>query len=122
MLNSLPIVILIGAIFGFLAGLGVGGGSLLILWLTLVVGAEHSIARTTNLLFFLPTALISSFFRWRQGALDLHKVLPGIISGCISAGLFSLLSKNMSVEILRKMFGLLLLLTGLKELLYRPKN
>ena len=37
MLESFPIALLVGAILGFLSGLGVGGGSLLILWLTLVL-------------------------------------------------------------------------------------
>ena len=35
MLESLPFVLFISSALGFLAGLGVGGGSLLILWLTI---------------------------------------------------------------------------------------
>ena len=122
MLNSLPVMLIIGCVLGFLAGLGVGGGSLLILWLSLVVGLEHSAARAINLLFFIPTAIIASFFRWRQGKLDLKTVLPAILSGCVSAACFSLLSKQIDTSLLRKLFGFLLLITGLKELLYKPKN
>ena len=36
---------LVGAALGFLSGLGVGGGSLLLLWLTLVVGEPQETAR-----------------------------------------------------------------------------
>lgn len=115
-------MLIVGCALGFLAGLGVGGGSLLILWLSLVVGLEHSAARTINLLFFIPTAIIASIFRWRQGKLDLKTVLPAILSGCVSAACFSLLSKQIDISILRKLFGILLLITGLKELLYRPKG
>lgn len=122
MLNSLPVMLIIGCALGFLAGLGVGGGSLLILWLSLVVGLEHSAARAINLLFFIPTAIIASFFRWRQGKLDIKTVLPAILSGCVSAAGFSLLSKQMDISLLRKLFGILLLVTGLKELLYKPRN
>lgn len=122
MLNSIPTMLAVGCVLGLLAGLGVGGGSLLILWLSLVVGLEHSEARAINLLFFIPSAIIASIFRWRQGKLDLRTVLPAILSGCISAALFSLLSKQMDTGILKKLFGILLLSTGLKELLYKPKT
>ena len=122
MLNSLPVTLIIGCVLGFLAGLGIGGGSLLILWLSLVIGLDHNVARTINLLFFIPTAIIASVFRWRQGSLDLKAVLPAIISGCVAAACFSLLSSKINLSILRKLFGILLLVTGVKELLYRPKN
>lgn len=122
MLESIPVTIIIGSILGFLSGIGVGGGSLLMLWLTLVLGMEHSIARSINLLFFIPSAVIASFFRWKQGKLDLKKVLPAIICGCISAACFSLLSKQIDITLLKKAFGLLLLITGLRELSYRPRK
>ena len=121
MLNSLPIMLAVGAVLGFLSGLGVGGGSLLMLWLTLVLGLDHSIARNINLLFFLPAAAIASFFRWKQGALDIKKVLPAVIAGCISAGLFAWLSRHTDIEVIKKLFGGLLLITGIRELFYRRK-
>ena len=37
MLESLPVTLIIGTLLGFLSGLGVGGGSLLILWLTVIL-------------------------------------------------------------------------------------
>lgn len=120
MLDSIPVTIIIGVILGFLSGIGVGGGSLLVLWLTLVLGMEHSDARIINLLFFIPSALVASFFRWKQGNLDFKKILPAIITGCIAAGLFSVLSKQMDIALLKKLFGVLLLITGIRELLYKP--
>ena len=122
MLESVPVTLFVGAALGFLAGLGVGGGSLLMLWLTLILNMEHPIARSINLIFFLPTAIVSSFFRWRQGTLDFKKVLPAILVGCASAAAFALLSRNMDVSILKKLFGSLLIITGLRELLYRPRK
>lgn len=122
MLNSLPVMLAVGCILGFLAGLGVGGGSLLILWLSLVLGLEHNAARAINLMFFIPSAIIASLFRWKQGALDIKKVLPAILGGCISAGCFSLLSKQTDIELLKKFFGVLLLFTGLRELFYKSRK
>ena len=115
-------MICIGSVLGFLSGLGVGGGSLLMLWLTIVAGLNHESARTINLLFFLPTAAISSIFRWKQGTLNLKKIFPAIIAGCVTAGMFSLLSQQIDITMIKKLFGGLLLITGLRELFYRERK
>ena len=122
MLDSPIILIAVGIALGFLSGLGVGGGSLLMLWLTLVVGMEYADARCINLLFFIPCAIVASFFRWKQGSLDLSRILPAVLAGCISAGAFSLLSKAVDTALLRKLFGILLLFTSVRELFYRPRK
>ena len=122
MVNSIPIMLLASTVTGFLAGIGVGGGSLLMLWMTLIAGIPQPQARVLNLIFFLPSAIISTLFRWRQGTLDFKKVLPSIIGGCISAAIFAWLSTQIDVQMLKKLFGILLLGTGLRELLYRPRK
>ena len=122
MLESIPISLLAGAFLSFLAGLGVGGGSLLMLWLTLILGLDHSIARSINLLFFITTAVVASFFRWKQGSLDIKQILPAILFGCISAAVFAFLSKHINIELIKKLFGILLLITGVRELFYRPRK
>lgn len=122
MLDSLPVVLIIGTALGFLAGLGVGGGSLLILWLTLVLGMDHSQARIINLLFFLPSALITSLFRWKQGKLNLSIALPAILAGCAAAGICAYCSNMLQTVHLRKLFGALLIFTGIRELLYKTKK
>lgn len=122
MLESVPVILAVGTVLGFLAGLGIGGGSILILWLTLILHMPQETARGINLLFFLPSALIACVFRWRQGNLDFKKVLPAIIAGCLSAGFFSLVAASLDTVLLRKPFGIILLLTGLRELFYRPRK
>ena len=120
MLESIPVMLLAATVTGFLSGIGVGGGSLLMLWMTLVVGMPHPQARVLNLIFFLPSAIIASVFRWKQGSLHFQKVLPAIIAGCASAAVFAWLSTQIDIEMLKKLFGILLLATGLRELFYRP--
>ena len=114
--------LLVGAVLGFLSGLGIGGGSLLILWLTLVQNADSSTARCINLLFFLPCALIAALFRWKQGTLPFRKILPAILTGSLSALVCSLFSQNLDLNLLKKLFGGLLIVTGIRELLYKPKT
>ena len=112
----------VGAILGFLSGLGIGGGSLLILWLTLVQNVDPTIARGVNLLFFLPCALVAALLRWKQGNLPLKKILPAVLTGCLSALLFSLLSQKLDISLLKKLFGGLLIVTGLREIFYKSKE
>lgn len=122
MLNSLYVAIPVSVALGFLSGLGTGGGSLLILWLTLVLDVPQSEARAMNLMFFLPSAVIACLFRWKQGKLDLKRVLPGILAGCAAAGVCSLLTAGQTPEFLRKCFGFLLIFTGIREILYKSRD
>lgn len=122
MLESMPAAIAAGAVLGFLSGLGIGGGSLLILWLTLILRMPQATAATVNLMFFIPSALITSLFRFKQGKLDIRRILPALLGGCAGAVLFTLLGRGINEELLRKPFGILLLLTGLRELFYRPRK
>ena len=121
MLNSWPAALLAGTALGFLTGLGIGGGSLLILWLTFVAGIAPEKARIINLLFFLPAAIVSAILRWKQGSLNFRIIFPAVISGCCAAALMNVLSSHWDVEILKKLFGIILIAAGSKELLHKEK-
>ncbi len=112
----------VGTVLGFLSGIGVGGGSLLILWLTLVLNWEQAPARNLNLLFFLPAALISCFFRGRQGTLEYKKVLPAVIAGCTAVVLGNWIGTHLDTHVMKKLFGGLLIVTGIREILYKPRK
>ena len=45
-----------------------------------------------------------------------------IIAGCIAALAFSWLGNRMDLNLLKKIFGGLLIFTGLRELTYRPRK
>lgn len=123
MLNSLPVSLIVGTVLGFLSGLGVGGGSLLMLWLTLVLGMEQDTARGINLMFFIPSALCASLLRLRgSGAPHWRIIIPAAAAGCAGAVLFSLLRDSIDTHLLKKLFGVLLLAAGARELFYRPKK
>ena len=113
---------LIGTILGFLAGMGVGGGSLLMLWLTQVVILEQAQAKILNLLFYLPAALVATLFRTKQKRIQPEITIPALICGCISATVFSLLAYHFNVESAKKLLGGLLIFIGIREISYRPRN
>ena len=122
MVESWPFSLFVGTVLGFLAGLGTGGGSLLILWLTFVLKMDPFSARGIVLLFFIPAAVISSIFRWKQGTLSFTSALPAMISGCVAALLFSYISTMVDPHVLDRIFGLILIAAGVREILYKKKR
>ena len=122
MWDSLPVMIIVGTILGFLTGLGVGGGSLLVIWLTAVLGMDQGTARGINLLFFLPGAAVAILFRRKQGAIQWRSVLPPAVAGCIAAAVFSYFSTVWDTEMLKKVFGGILIAAGIRELLWKARR
>ena len=122
MLNHLITSILVGTVLGFLSGLGIGGGSLLIIWLTVILEVDPLTARTINLLFFIPSALTTCIIRIRRQELPWQSLLPAILAGCIAAWFFSTIFSNMDLGMLKKLFGTILICTGLREIHYRPRK
>lgn len=115
------VAILVGAALGFMSGLGVGGGSLLLLWLTVVLDRSQDTARAMNLLFFLPCALIATIFRWKQARLPLPIALPAVLGGVLGAALGCLLGPQINADLLKKAFGVLFILTAIRELRWKQK-
>lgn len=122
MLTSVWFSLTLGTVLGFLSALGVGGGSLLVLWLTAVLGLPPETARAINLMFFLPSALIACIIRRRKGQLNLKQLLPAMVCGCIAAAVFSWVGLQLDTKLLKKGFGILLILTGVRELRYKVKK
>ena len=116
------IPLLIASVLGFLAGMGVGGGSLLLLWLTQVADMQQPQARIMNLLFYLPAAFTATFFYRKQKMHAGGVLLPAILAGCTAAAGFSLLSSTVDIKLMKKLLGGLLLLIGIREVFYRPRK
>ena len=114
--------VLIGLALGFLAGLGIGGGSLLILWLTLALEMPADTARVINLLFFLPAAIAALLFRKGNCKPRKSVVLPAAAAAILTAAAVGWFCRNMDTGSLRKLFGILLIFTGIRELCYRPRK
>lgn len=122
MLTSFPICLAVATVLGTLSGLGIGGGSLLVLWLTLVLGVPAENARILNLMFYLPCAAAACLFRKKQGRLQPVKILPAAVAGCVTAAICSRLGQALDAYILKKLFGILLIAAGIRELTWRPKQ
>ena len=122
MLTPFPVALLVGAILGILSGLGVGGGSLLILWLTMAAQVPAETSRMVNLLFFVTVAGTVTLLRIKRKAFHWKRLPSGMLAGCCATAVFVVLGNRLDPELLKKGFGILLLGIGLRELFYRPRK
>ena len=115
------------AIAGFLSGMigamGLGGGSVLILYLTLWAGLEQSQAQGINLAFFLPCAAVAVALHARKKQIDWTQWLRMAPLGVVGAIGGALLIRVLGGDALRRVFAAFLLIYGTAELLHvSPKH
>ena len=109
------------AVCGFLSGLGIGGGSLLMVFLTAVAAIEQKVAQGINLLYFLPTAAASLIFHSKNRFVDWRSSVWAILGGILLAAAGAYLSTLLSSAQLRKLFGGFLLFVGASELFTKAR-
>ena len=95
-----------------LMGLGIGGGGLYIVYLTLWQGIDSSIARGTNLLFFIMTSLASLAVHIRKRKIFPIQLLVLVLFGSLGSFIFSNFGNILDPEIPKKVLGSVLILTG----------
>ena len=113
--------LLVGAATGVLSGFGVGGGTLLLVYMTAFAGLEQTLAQGINLLYFLPAGLMALPAHLRNGYVRRDVLLPAIGTGLLFAGLGAWAATTMDVDLLRKLFGGFLVAVGLRELFGRKE-
>lgn len=107
---------IVGFFAGAAGGMGVGGGGILLLYLTAFAGTEQLAAQGINLVFFITTAasalimhIKNGFVKWKSAAVSVLFGIPGVFFGSYIAG-------SIDKTLLRGIFSLLLLAVGLREL------
>lgn len=108
--------ILVGLISGVVSGMGMGGGSILILLLSLFLGVEQHIAQATNLVFFIPTAIVSIIINTKQKYVNYKTAIPVIGTGVIGAITGAIIATKMDVAHLKRYFGYFLLTIAIFEI------
>ena len=115
-MKDILLPILCGLSTGILSAWGVGGGTLLLLCMTLFLGVEQREAQAINLLFFLPTAVSALICHARGGYLDkptLKNAVPPAVAAALAG---AWIATALDVELLRRPFGVYLLLSGVSLL------
>ncbi len=113
---------LAGTITGILSAFGIGGGSLLLIYLTTFAGMTQHQAQGINLLYFLPAAAAALPTHKKNDLLEKKVILPAVLAGLAAAGCTALLANRLDTHLLRKLFGVFLLYIGLRELFRKDKK
>ena len=101
---------------GILSAWGVGGGTLLLLVMTLFLGVDQTTAQGINLLYFLPTAGVALLSHRKNGLLENGVVKAAVPTGLAAAAAAAWVATAVDVAVLRKPFGLFLLYSGVMML------
>jgi len=99
--------------FGFLAGaaaglLGIGGGIMIIPFLTLVAGVSQHQAEATSLLVILPTAIVATIVLHRKGIGDAALAVRFGALGAAGGVVGALAALALPAHVLRLVFALFL--------------
>jgi len=113
------ILCLIGVVTGVMAGmLGIGGAIIMIPALVYFLGFSQHMAQGTSLAVMLPPiGILAAYNYWKAGQVNLKFALILAVAFIIGSYFGSKLALNIPQAVLRKIFGILLLLAAAKMLL-----
>ncbi len=113
---------LAGAATGVITGFGIGGGTLLILWLTMVRKTDQLAAQGINLIYFLPSAVCALVSHIRNRRVLLRAVIFCTVAGVPATIFAALFAAEIDTSLLRRIFGGFLIIVGVSELLRGASN
>ena len=109
-------IFIITLIIATLSGMGVGGGGLLVIYLSLFEGTEQIIAQGANLCFFIIAAIASTAYNVKRKKIVWKTTLILSLFGVLGALIGSYIAGVIDPSILRKIFGAMLVLGGFSSL------
>lgn len=109
----------VGAVTGVLSGFGVGGGTLLLVYMTAFAGVEQRLAQGINLLYFLPAGLLALPAHVKNGYIEKPVLVPAIAAGLVCAAAAAWAATAIDVVLLKKLFGAFLIAVGVRELIQK---
>ena len=113
--SKIIVLLITGALTGFLSGMmGVGGGTIMIPIMVIVAGLTQHVAQGTSLLVMVPAGGIGAFSHWKMGNVEkgiLWGLIPGIILGTYLGGNIANIIPN---DTLRLIFAAMLIFVGVR--------
>ncbi len=105
-----------GLISGTISGTGMGGGTILILVLSIFLGVEQHTAQATNLVFFVPTSISAIIVSIKSKLIEWKIGTTIAISGIVGAIIGANISATLEVNKLKRFFGIFLALIAIYEI------
>ena len=122
MFPSLLVTVIAAFVAAILSGLGIGSAGLFVLYLTLIAGYSQPEAQAINLLFFLLSAGAALLFHIRERKIPWRVVLFLIACAIPGALVGSYLVRILDATLIRKLFGGMLIVTGLPTLFTKKER
>ena len=107
---------------GIFASMGLGGGMVLIVYLTVFAGFSQLVAQGINLVFFIPIAIISLVLHTKNKLVEWKKAVPAVLWGTAAVIISAWLANRIEQSLLSKACGIFLILMGLKELFFKSEK
>lgn len=105
-----------GIIAGMFTGTGMGGGTILILLLSILANLDQHSSQAINLVFFIVTTISAIIFNIKGKLIDFKLGFQIIAYGIIGAAIGSKIAMNINSENLRKYFGFFLAIIAIYEI------
>ena len=96
-----------------MSGMGIGGGGLLVIYLTLVREAAQVEAQGINLLFFLFASAASLFVHFKKRTFNLSVIAVAVVTGTAGAIAGAVTANAIDPSVVRTLFGAFLTVSGL---------
>ncbi len=119
---QLFIIGIVSLLSGLTASMGLGGGFILVIYLTAIASVPQLQAQGINLIFFLPIAVLSLILHRKNKLLVKEPLLPSIAGGLFGVAIGYGLGALLGSEWLSKLFGIFILLVGSKELFHKKQT
>lgn len=97
---------------GVIGGMGMGGGTLLIPILTLLLSVGQLEAQAINLIVFVPMAIVTLIIHIKNKLVDFKKLIYSLPLALVLAVIGALLVKKIDENILKTTFGVFMLIVG----------
>jgi uncharacterized protein len=119
--STVLIILVIGTITGVMAGmLGIGGGLVVIPALVMIMGMSQQSAQGTSLAMMLPPiGIIAAYNYYKAGHVDIRIALLLAIAFIAGSYFGSKLAIKLPTDVLKKIFGIFLLLVAIKMLFWK---
>ena len=114
--------LLAGLLSGIIGAMGLGGGAVLIIYLSVFTGTEQLASQGINLMFFIPIGLLAVILYAFKKQIKWKTTLLLAAWGLLGAVIGLMLTDLLGGELTAKLFGGLLILIGIKEIFCKNNN
>lgn len=114
--------IFLGALGGIVGGMGMGGGTLTIPILTIILSYKQLQAQGVNLVAFLPMSIIAIIIHIKNKLVDFKSTWGLALVGCGFSLIGALIAVKLKNEILTKLFAIFLICLAIWQLVELIKS